>query len=130
MDINKCASNSGGRGMNKEIEKAIDFITPYAVSGGFSAEEKGYFKAAITALEAHQADRWIPVTSGRLPELGLNVKVTWRTHDVFEHTNEDETEIAYRNVNFPHDWTLSRSNQRVNVVAWKSLDEPWEEEQP
>lgn len=115
------------------VEQAIDGIKRIKI-GFFNAlidrQPIGPFlDAAITALEAQKDDMWIPISSGKLPELGINVKVTWRTHDIFEHTNEDETEIAYRSINYPYDWTLSRSNQRINVIAWKPLDEPWKEEQ-
>jgi hypothetical protein len=126
--------------MLNEIEKLLQIyrdelseITAFTAESKHTDEETlrevRKLNILITALEAQQADMWIPVTSGKLPEIGINVKLTWRVHDIFEHTNEDETEIAYRSVHYPYDWTLSRSNQRINVTAWKPLDEPWKEEQ-
>jgi hypothetical protein len=108
--------------MNKEIEKAIEFIKPYTVSSGF-AEEKGYFKAAITALEAQQSDAWIPVTE-RLPEPYKNI-LAWVDYGGTECFDlccaDDKGEIVRFN--------LHQHQDVKRLIAWRVLPEPWKEEQ-
>jgi hypothetical protein len=108
--------------MNKEIEKAIEFIRPYSVSSGFSTEEKGYFKAAISAVEAQKDDRWIPVTEDETtyPESFTEVMFTDGYYIYIGCCDPD------------YKWSSTNQEDSIqieDVKAWKPLPTPWKEEQ-
>jgi hypothetical protein len=125
--------------MNKEIEKAIEILITekkrqYDLLDSIPTKSRerakdicNMIKAcefAITALEAQQADMWIPV-SERLPnKAGTYIcTVKWEdnsygTYPVWWHNGIRTDRI----------WDLDGNN--VNVIAWKTLDEPWKEEKP
>jgi hypothetical protein len=122
------------RGMKKEIEKAIEFIKPYAVSSGFSAEEKGYFKAAITALEAQQADSWIPVEC-RLPTHRYNENGEPIEYIVMIRRAKEPTTLSIDSNGtwydaMGHYYNIpSLMSYEWDVIAWHEMPEPWKEEQ-
>jgi hypothetical protein len=109
--------------MNKEIEKAIESLKNNRYF------DEGVKDLAITALEAQQADAWIPVSSGLLPECDDDVRVTYKTYDPWENKYEYQVGIGYRRRNFPDEWMLTgRGANVINVIAWKPIDEPWKED--
>ncbi|MDF2608970.1 MAG: hypothetical protein K0R92_444 [Lachnospiraceae bacterium] len=118
--------------MNKEIEKAIEFIKAYSVSSGFNTEEKGYFKTAITALEAQKDDRWIPISSGRVP-VGKEYEVIDADGDILHKhvacTTDDCDNPVVIGFYQDGDWFTASTYDLINVKAWRPL-EPWKEEQP
>lgn len=108
--------------MNKEIEKAIEFIKD------LMSEKKDDImyndkigRTILTALEAQQADMWIPI-SDRMPDNFSEVYVTTKsreTYHVFYSNNQ------FRFGNYSSD-LICRS-----AIAWMPfyLPEPWKEEQ-
>lgn len=115
-----------------EIEKAIDCLKGNL--GGFEQLLKSQpdspvrgnienqidsLKTAITALEAQQADRWIPVTK-RLPEdrgyppvICCNVEDDWT-----------DAAIVSENGHF-----INCEGEIIRPTHWIPLPEPWKEEQ-
>lgn len=118
--------------MNKEIEKAIKCLEDNFVS----LEDWKWFKnTCITALEAQQDDRWIPVEHG-LP-----------LHRYNEHGEPIEYIVMIRRATEPttlsidshgkwydamgHYYNISSlMSYEWDVVAWHEMPTPWKEEQP
>lgn len=64
---------------------------------------------------------WIPVSSGRLPEVGEYVLGT---------NHYDEVWVYYYSWNNPHSKKMffHLSGARADIIAWMPLPEPWEGE--
>jgi guanyl-specific ribonuclease Sa len=118
--------------MNKEIEKAIEELKSlkgiclYAEAGQqptlAAIELAKVYDLSITALEAQQADKWIPISSGRIPDEYTQVYVTTSTGGPFHlfYSNNE-----YRFGNYSGDPIIG------TVIAWMPfyIPKPWKEEQ-
>lgn len=114
----------GGMLMNKEIKKAIEnlkWVMEEPNHRILSDESKKIiYPLAITALEAQQADRWIPISSGKLPDRELNqpkrVLITTSSGYVYE--------AGYIGNNI-----FCMEGNPIDVIAWQDMPERWKEEQ-
>lgn len=111
-------------GMN-EIEKAIgDLKCIRNCYSGYPRQKA--LDLAISALEAQQADRWIPVTKETNPKESDIYLVT------FEENGKRYVERFYYSEfsgwMMPVKW---QDKGRIDkMIAWKPLPEPYKEEQP
>ncbi len=97
-----------------EIEKAIKHLTMLRRLD--SGEKKHLYDIAVSALEAQQADRWIPCKD-RLPEEDGMYLIT---SDVL---GKLEIQYCFYQIN------IKRFICNGKAVAWQPLPEPWKEEQ-
>lgn len=118
--------------MNKEIEKAISVLKELQNTGHKKFEVvRGTCYAYIeiqpvlTALEAQQADRWIPITEN-LPTNCQRLIVCNKSGNMYlsRFRNNEFVDIEYNPFNTCQENTISEVN------AWKPIGEPWKEEQP
>jgi hypothetical protein len=58
------------------LENYLNIRSNYKIDNSFENELIKDLHSAITALEAQQADMWIPISSGRLPENEKEVDIT------------------------------------------------------
>lgn len=81
---------------------------------------------AISALEAQQADAWIPVSPGNMPDDRTEVDVTIR-----EKANEVGGYRYYTSTAWMQDgtWVFKQNQYEPVIIAWKHRTGPWNEEQ-
>lgn len=116
--------------MNKEIEMALRYFKERKMMC-LTDSTQHYEDLAISALEAQQADTWIPVSSGRTPEIpqnwiddGFNRVAILATSD-----GEDMSVIRWYDIEVNYFFKDYDSLESVDygISAWKTLDEPWKE---
>jgi hypothetical protein len=144
-----------------EIKKAIDILSQDICYIGHRFTRDEYDQAvqiAIAALEAQQANRWIPVTE-RMPEAEKEVEVTierrmknktfrftcrafyedgamWTGDSAYDFSNYDDTEYdeEHEDYKIPEGWfeavTYMEEFAVIDdfIVAWRPVSEPWREE--
>lgn len=88
-----------------------------------------YLDAAITALEAQQADRWIPVTNGSIPEVNDGDWAVFVIPGMFNAGTTRITARYFKEHGIKHEdgWT---DNRVKKATHWMPLSELWKEEQP
>lgn len=120
-------------------QETIDLLNDLKrrLSNRIKSKEDVALETAISALEAQQADRWIPVTE-RLPEEYGTYMVAWRPvwyspEDVKKRTKSNDTHF-YEMLEYDPDeddgWIESiKQCNEYDILAWKPLPEPYKEEQ-
>jgi hypothetical protein len=76
-------------------------------------------KLAITALEAQQADIWIPISSGKLPD---------KEGDYLVYDENKQITIEYFYKSKDTGWSNPYFTTDYDVIAWKPIA-PYKEEQ-
>ncbi len=114
--------------MNKqEIEKAIEFLKPYTVSSGFDTEKKGYFKAAISALQQQLTGGWIPITE-RMPDM-KECQANDCRFIVTDGNRRYQDWFDYEDSYFDRCECNGLGLKKDNcVIAWQPMPEPYREE--
>lgn len=118
--------------MNKEIEKAIETLknTEHYIKFDYEYLEietplKTAIDLAISALEAQQADRWIPVSDHNPEETGhYTVTVKY-----IKDGEKQVDRIFFAGKELDNSGWRDTYERYRKIVAWKT-DEPWKEEQP
>lgn len=121
----------------KMLTDLIDAEVTAALGGtAYPLEQRTSLLSAIRALEAEnaalrEANRWIPVTE-RLPKTGVRVEVSMRNQYVV--IASFFWKIVKRNKSCPfdypeHQWKNDCGQEISNVVKWRPLPPPPEEEQ-
>lgn len=83
---------------------------------------------AIAALEAQQVDRWIPITSGRLPEEKINpLTGDYCEYECTADFGEAGIDIRYYKFGRGH-WYVNGDCLDKYVTAWRVRPEPWKKE--
>lgn len=115
------------------IDRIIQDITDAPMYYNEFPELKQALELAISALEAQQADRWITVSSGRLPECEYGYE---SKNVLYQLKNTGTIESGYygsggklRDRYFRHLRDSSEGVDISDVIAWKNMPEPWKEEQ-
>ena len=101
--------------MNK-IKQAIDHLTMLRRLD--SGEKKGIYDTAISALERQQADAWIPISSGKLPD---------KEGDYLVYDENKQITIEYFYKNKDTGWCNPYFTTDYDVIAWKPIA-PYNEE--
>lgn len=124
--------------MNKqEIEKAIDFVKDLMNEKTDDIMYNNKIgQTILSALEAQQADAWIPITE-RCPDKKGYYLTTYREWTDGEYLPKyDDTYIRilrYQNAVFKMPVNCDKKAEddtHREVIAWKPLPEPYKEEQP
>lgn len=102
-----------------EILKSI-YPSPREIKTGEYDHVADALDDAITALEAQQADMWIPVTE-RMPS---------KAEEVIACSKEGIIVMGYIKQGINRVICSNLPFVTYDIVAWKPLDEPWKEEQP
>ena len=118
MEIKKAIENL------KNLEKSLD---EYAE---LNQEGKETFDLAISALEKQEQNRWIPC-SVRLPEDYSEVLV-WFEYFRYGSYNRMYQTYGIGNYSAQYDaWTVNHETgwNKLRVIAWKPLPEPYTEDE-
>ncbi len=103
------------------IERAINFLEYIKKNIPSLSAYEIPINTAITALEAQQADRWIPITSGVLPEdRGYPPVICCNTEDKW-------TDAAFVST---HGHFINCEGVIIHPTHWKPLPISFKEEQP
>lgn len=120
-----------------EIEKAIDFVKDLMSEKTDDIMYNNKIgQTILSALEAQQADAWIPITE-RWPDKKGYYLTTYREWTDGEYLPKyDDTYIRilrYQNAVFKMPVNCDKKAEddtHREVIAWKPLPEPYKEEQP
>lgn len=113
--------------MMNDIEKAIDILNQDICYIGHRFTRDEYDKAvqtAIAAIEAQQADRWIPISDETNPKESDIYLLTFE-----ENGNRYVERFYYSRINgwmMPVYW--QDEGHIDKLIAWKSLPEPYKEQ--